>query len=40
MQIMGVNKIAKDKVVPEHQWRAVKIFKVLPYLRKVLPKYQ
>jgi len=40
MQIMGINKIAKDKVVPGRQWRAVKICKVLPYLRKVLPKYQ
>jgi hypothetical protein len=37
---MGINKIAKDKVVPEHQWRAVEICKVLPYLLKVLPKYQ
>ena len=25
MQIMGINKIAKDKVVPEHQWRTVEI---------------
>jgi len=40
MQIMGINKIAKDKVVSEHQWRAVEICNVLTYLRKVLPKYQ
>jgi len=40
MQIMGINEIAKDKVVPQHQWRAVEICKVVPYLRKLLPKYQ
>jgi len=40
MQIMGINKITKDKVVSEHQWRAVEICKVLSYLLKLLPKYQ
>lgn len=40
MHIMGIHKTAEDKVEPEHQWRAVEICKVLPYLRKVFPKYQ
>lgn len=38
MQIIGVSKIAKDKVVPEHQWRAAEFCKVLSYFRTVLPK--
>jgi hypothetical protein len=40
MQIMGINKITKDEVAPQHQWRAVEICKVVLYLRKLLPKYQ